>query len=157
MKKLAIIGAGISGLFLGYMLKNHYDITMFEKSRGTGGRMASRRKDDFIFDHGAPFFTVKTKEFQDFLRYFIQEGIVAEWKATFAQIENYEVKKIYKWGNGLKHFVSCPNLTSLSKILSIDLNIVLNKLVTRIENYNKQNILFSNDESLGAYDTNRAL
>ena len=41
---------------------------------------------------------------------------------------------------------------TLSKILSIDLNIVLNKLVTRIENYNKQNILFFNDESLGTYD-----
>jgi predicted NAD/FAD-dependent oxidoreductase len=152
MKKIAIIGAGISGLFLGYMLKNYYDITIFEKSNGTGGRMACRRKDDFMFDHGAQFFTAKTKRFQDFLKDFIEAGIVAEWKATFAVIENYEVNKLSKWGNGLKHFVSCPNFTSLSKILSIDLNIVLNKLVTRIENYNKQNILFSNDESLGTYD-----
>lgn len=32
MKKIAIIGAGISGLSSAHFLKDHYDVTVFEKN-----------------------------------------------------------------------------------------------------------------------------
>lgn len=48
-----IIGAGLSGLLLARSLKRENII--LEKSRGVGGRIATRRIDDQGFDHGAPF------------------------------------------------------------------------------------------------------
>ncbi len=53
---LAIIGAGMAGLSAGRELcRRHPDlsITVYEKSRGVGGRVATRRRDGFVFDHGA--------------------------------------------------------------------------------------------------------
>lgn len=57
--KLIIIGAGISGLATAYTLAKHapnVQIQCIEKSRGVGGRAATRRRDGAVFDHGAQFF-----------------------------------------------------------------------------------------------------
>jgi predicted NAD/FAD-binding protein len=35
--KLAIVGGGISGVCLSYLLQDHYDITLFEKNKTLGG------------------------------------------------------------------------------------------------------------------------
>ena len=50
MIKIAIIGAGMTGISLSNFIKNRTDITIFEKSRGVGGRMASRRAEPYIFN-----------------------------------------------------------------------------------------------------------
>ncbi|MFU8831791.1 MAG: FAD-dependent oxidoreductase [Wenzhouxiangella sp.] len=54
--KVAIIGAGIAGLSAADRLREvGADCTVFEKSRGLGGRMATRRVNDLEFDHGAQY------------------------------------------------------------------------------------------------------
>ena len=51
--KIAIIGAGFSGCNLYNNLKEKYDdITIFEKSRGVGGRLSTKYVDDKFIDHG---------------------------------------------------------------------------------------------------------
>jgi renalase len=48
-----IIGAGPCGLALGHKLtQNKKDFLIVEKSRGIGGRIATRRIDGDSFDHG---------------------------------------------------------------------------------------------------------
>lgn len=55
-----IIGAGISGLTLGLHLKaQQKKFLILEKSKGVGGRIATRRVDEFTFDHGAQFLKCK--------------------------------------------------------------------------------------------------
>jgi predicted NAD/FAD-dependent oxidoreductase len=52
--RVAIIGAGIAGLAAGRRLRESgVDAVIFEKSRGPGGRCATRRQDGFIWDTGA--------------------------------------------------------------------------------------------------------
>ena len=54
MKKIAVVGAGISGLACAYELKKAgHDVVVFEKNDFAGGRMATRTKDDLPFDIGA--------------------------------------------------------------------------------------------------------
>jgi renalase len=51
-----IIGAGLTGLTLAQKLRSCSDsVVVLEKSRGVGGRVATRRIDDQGFDHGAQF------------------------------------------------------------------------------------------------------
>ena len=78
-KRIAIIGAGISGLTLAQNLKHHADVVVYEKARGVGGRMSTRHVDPFYFDHGTHTFTARTKAFQAFLKPYRENGTIAEW------------------------------------------------------------------------------
>lgn len=50
----AVIGAGLAGLTCARALADAgHSVVVFDKGRGLGGRMASRRKDGWRFDHGA--------------------------------------------------------------------------------------------------------
>lgn len=51
-----IVGAGPCGLYLGKLLQTHKkDFLIVEKSRGVGGRVATRRIENTLIDHGAPY------------------------------------------------------------------------------------------------------
>lgn len=57
--QILIVGAGISGLAAAYHLGQYAPtvrVHCIEKSRGIGGRVATRRRDGATFDHGAQFF-----------------------------------------------------------------------------------------------------
>lgn len=50
-----MVGAGLSGLAAARALRDAgHEVVVFEKSRGLGGRIASRRVGDAVVDHGAP-------------------------------------------------------------------------------------------------------
>lgn len=54
ISKIAVIGAGISGLTAAYELQQAgYEVTVFEKEKQVGGRMATRVRGEFPFDIGA--------------------------------------------------------------------------------------------------------
>jgi renalase len=54
LKKIAVIGTGLSALSLVHHLPS-LDITFFEKSWRPGGRISTRRHQDYAFDHGAHY------------------------------------------------------------------------------------------------------
>ncbi|HXH31032.1 MAG TPA: FAD-dependent oxidoreductase [Bacteriovoracaceae bacterium] len=57
MSSIVIIGAGLSGLTVARSLKEKgHETLILEKSKGLGGRVATRRIEDLGFDHGASFF-----------------------------------------------------------------------------------------------------
>ena len=58
--KTAVIGAGMAGLTVARTLrKAGYQVTVFDKSKGTGGRLASRSYPGGWIDHGAPYFSAE--------------------------------------------------------------------------------------------------
>jgi predicted NAD/FAD-dependent oxidoreductase len=74
--RVAIIGAGMAGLAAARRLRAAgVECVVFEKSRGLGGRMATRRDGDLRFDHGAQYFTARGKRFKAL----IEAGAAAEW------------------------------------------------------------------------------
>lgn len=69
--KLAIIGAGLAGLAAAHKLRRSQsaiEIVIFEKSRGLGGRAATRRLHGATFDHGAQYIKAPTPELEALLR-----------------------------------------------------------------------------------------
>jgi len=77
--KIAIIGAGLSGLTLANRLSDTHDVIVFEKARGPGGRMSTRRAGPYAFDHGAQYFTAESERFQSFLDGLKDLDLVATW------------------------------------------------------------------------------
>jgi renalase len=58
--KVCVVGAGICGLSAAAALQNKsYSVKVLEKSKGLGGRMATRRTLNGKFDHGAQFYSLK--------------------------------------------------------------------------------------------------
>jgi len=55
---IAVVGAGMAGITCARTLQQAgHQVTVFEKSRGLGGRMATRDSAFGSFDHGAQYFT----------------------------------------------------------------------------------------------------
>jgi len=75
--KIAVVGAGIAGLNLARMLSSQADVTVFEKSDKLSGRAATYIAGEYRFDHGAQFFTVKSKAFNQFAKQLEAQGVVA--------------------------------------------------------------------------------
>lgn len=77
---IAIVGAGIAGLSAARRLKHlGHSPVVLDKSRGLGGRMATRRVEHLQFDHGAQFFTARGAAFGALVTEWMAAGVVAEW------------------------------------------------------------------------------
>lgn len=85
-----IIGAGMAGLSAARRLvAAGHDVTIIDKGRGVGGRMATRWSDTpegvrALYDHGAQFFTVRSEVFQEEVDRWQASGLVRQWAHGFA-------------------------------------------------------------------------
>ncbi|MCV6621077.1 MAG: NAD(P)-binding protein [Cellvibrionaceae bacterium] len=152
MKRLAIIGAGLSGLSLATILQNKARITVFEKSRGVGGRMSTRRGEVFSFDHGAQYFTAREPAFQDFIRPYIQQGIVKRWDARYARFDGNRRIDYQDWRLEEPRYVGSPTMNSLLKSLAASLNVELNCRISVIKRDSQWQIFDEKGRDLGSFD-----
>lgn len=134
MARIGIIGAGLAGLVLARGLAERHEVSLFEKSRGVGGRLATRYAGDFEFDHGAQFFTARTKAFQEFLAPLTAAGHTAPWLARFAEVSGSEVTASRRWDESYPHYVGVPRMNVIGKVLGQGLDQRLDlRLDTRVE------------------------
>ena len=75
-----IIGAGLAGLTCAQLLAaTAVSVTVVDKGRGPGGRLATRRLDDERFDTGAQFFSVRDADFAAAVQAWEAAGVVKAW------------------------------------------------------------------------------
>ena len=122
--RVAVIGAGMSGLMCARTLMDHgIDITVFEKSRGFGGRMATRRTAEGLrFDHGAQYFTVRDERFERSVLSWMQDGIVAPWEGRICTLTNGRIEWKQKT---TPRFVGVPGMNAVCRHLAADVNVHL--------------------------------
>jgi predicted NAD/FAD-dependent oxidoreductase len=82
--RIVVIGAGISGLACSELLTAAgHDVHVFDKARGPGGRMSTRRvdlgQDTMAFDHAAQYFTARHPDFIAQVAAWAGQGLVARW------------------------------------------------------------------------------
>ena len=85
--RIGIVGAGISGLACAQgLVRRGHDVVLFDKGRGPGGRMSTRRvptaRGEAHFDHGAQYFTAREDAFSQQVSAWIDDGVVAPWPAA---------------------------------------------------------------------------
>ena len=82
-RRVAIVGAGVAGSICARGLADvGVDVTVFDKGRSIGGRLAQRRRDGAVFDHGAQFVRPRDPVLEKLLNAGIMAGIVARWPAA---------------------------------------------------------------------------
>ncbi len=82
--RVGIIGAGMAGLACAEVLLDQgLDVCLFDKGRGPGGRMSTRRVPtpfgEASFDHGAQYFTARDPAFLEVVQDWEKRGLVAPW------------------------------------------------------------------------------
>jgi predicted NAD/FAD-dependent oxidoreductase len=82
-----VVGAGVAGLCAaGELVRAGRSVVMLEKSRGVGGRMATRRVGAAVCDHGAQFFTVRGRAFGGLVADARDAGAVERWCTGFGRL-----------------------------------------------------------------------
>ncbi|MCU0463824.1 MAG: FAD-dependent oxidoreductase [Anaerolineae bacterium] len=81
MSHIIILGAGLSGLMAAHRLtaSGGHTVTVLDKGRSVGGRLATRRVGGGHADHGAQFFTVREPLFDAHVQRWLADGVAYEW------------------------------------------------------------------------------
>ncbi len=157
MKRIAIIGAGLAGLTCGKALQQAgHDVVIFEKSRGIGGRLATRRAEPFYFDHGVAAFTASDDDFQGFVNQLLTEGVVAVWAVDQAIPDNHVVStKPHSMPKVSDYYVGIPAMNAIGKHLARGLTVQRNTRVASIIDhhpiFNSWELLSDKGETLGQF------
>lgn len=140
MKKpnIAIIGAGIAGLSCASQLQQHANIHLFDKSRGIGGRLATRYAQCFEFDHGCQYFTAHSQSFQDFIQPALDANALQVWHP---KARHFWPEKRSKESSMVDPtYVGAPRMNSFVKHIAAPFiaqdQITRNCLVTKLERTN---------------------
>jgi len=80
---VAVIGAGMAGLAAARTLEAAgHRVQVFDKGRGIGGRLSTRRTEYGAFDHGAQYATVRDPAFSHYIAELQSKGAVHVWDSV---------------------------------------------------------------------------
>jgi predicted NAD/FAD-dependent oxidoreductase len=124
--RIAVLGAGIAGVACARVLADAgHDVTILDRGRTPGGRMASRRLRDTdtrfdgrIVDYGASYFTSRGEGFSAVVERWEASGLARAWTDTF---HVYEPGGIIGVRTGPLRYAAPEGLRSLVEDLAADL------------------------------------
>jgi hypothetical protein len=128
MTGIAIIGAGVAGATAAASLqRDGYQVTVFDKSRGSGGRISSRQTLAGTVDHGTPYFELTRPETALFVQPALAAGALKWWQPRMVQsrpagaVLREEVKKV---------LVGYPAMSSFTRFLLQQVDLVPQARIT---------------------------
>jgi len=134
---IAVIGAGMAGVTCARTLvQAGHTVTLFEKSGGLGGRMATLESTFGSFDHGAQYFTARDPRFVMALE--TSPALVKRWSANTVQVID-ETGQVGTSATPVNeaHWVGVPGMNALvagwARDIQTPSQIELHTRVTQIE------------------------
>jgi renalase len=116
--RIAVIGAGMAGLACAQeLLRADARVTVFERSRRPGGRLATRRQGDLAFDHGAQFITARGRAFISYAQSAVRADVLDAWRPRVMEDDRSWPAPIEDW------WIGKPGMSALVRPLSRNLEI----------------------------------
>ena len=90
---VCVVGAGIAGLSAARKLTNAgLEVLVLDKSRGVSGRAATRRWAGHRVDHGAQFFSVRSREFEEEVDRLLSRKVCFRWSKGFHRFDGQSLQ-----------------------------------------------------------------
>ena len=101
MKKIVVIGSGIAGVAAAkHFNSKNFNITVLDKGKYPGGRISTRKNKEFIFNHGAQFFTAKSNKFKKICQLGVEDNVLINWNTLSKKerfIGNPDMREFSYW------------------------------------------------------------
>ena len=124
---VVVIGAGIAGLLAARELSHAgAAVVVVDKGRGVGGRMATRRSDGAVFDHGAQFLTARSVDFRSEVALWEAAGVATPWFTGRLGSDGVDDS------DDLVRHRGVPAMTGIAKHLATGLDVRRSALVTSV-------------------------
>lgn len=147
---VAVIGAGIAGVTAGAALHAQgHRVTLFDKARGVGGRMSLRRRDQYEFDHGAQYFTVRDERLAKRIPDWTTAGIAAPWSGRIVALASGR----QELRDSPLRYVGVPGMNAIVKYLARDLPLHVETGINQIRwNANHWQLIDTDSRSYGEFE-----
>jgi predicted NAD/FAD-dependent oxidoreductase len=133
---IAIIGAGLAGLSAAQALQlAGQSVHLFDKSRGSGGRMASKRNDIVTLDLGAQYFTARDRRFSEAVQHWRDNGWAEEWSPILYQ---YAAGKLSPSPDEQVRWVGTPRMSAITRGLLGDMPVTFSCRITDVSKHDDQ-------------------
>jgi hypothetical protein len=140
---VAIIGAGLAGLTCAQQLHQAgYQVVIVEKSRGVGGRVATRRLYDTRADHGVRYLEPEGKFLRQLIEILVDRGILQTWTDTIYELKSAKPESgveshshsspLTPHPSLIQRYVAPTGMTAVAKFLATGLELWLNRRVQSI-------------------------
>jgi predicted NAD/FAD-dependent oxidoreductase len=133
--KIAVVGAGITGCLLSNFLNSeNVDISIFEKSRGCGGRASTKQTEWGQCDLGATIVPAQKADFIDFMQGLCKQNIVSQWpKKLFVSKQSAGISQpIENYVGDRKHYVFNRKMNGACQEWSKNATLHTNNLISQI-------------------------
>jgi len=125
---IAIVGTGIAGLCAAQTLHAAgQSVQLFDKSRGLGGRMFSKRSEAGHLDLGTQYFTSRDRRFTEAVHQWQAQGWVAEWSPNLYQARGGQLSPS---ADEQLRWVGVPQMNSIAHGLLGDIPVTLSCRIT---------------------------
>lgn len=127
---IAIIGSGMAGLSAAHALSAAgLAVHLFDKGRGSGGRMSSKRSEFGDLDLGAQYFTARDRRFVEAVQHWQENGWLAEWKPALYQSQGGQLNLS---ADTQLRFVGVPRMSALTRNLLGELPVTFACRITEV-------------------------
>lgn len=119
---VAVVGAGMAGLSAARALQEAgRSVVVVDKGRGIGGRMATRRIGTAVFDHGAQYFSVRSRGFGSVVAEASEDGQAVIWGHGFPMLDASGALELP--GEGHPRWRGHPGMTAIPKRMAAGLDV----------------------------------
>jgi len=130
-RRVAVVGAGLAGLACARALAERgVEVTVFEKGRMPGGRMATRLTEFGSFDHGVQYFTVHTHRFEASVQRWVAAGVAAPWPGRLIAFDR---RRVIERPLAAERYVGVGGMGAIGRHLAQGLDVQLETQVARVE------------------------
>lgn len=152
MATFAVVGAGLAGMSLAHRLNQSGHLCrVFEKSRGRGGRLSTRRRDGWQVDHGTQYFTARSPQFQAEVQRWVDAGWASPWAVEPWKLDR---EQLLPSPDSQLRYVGTPTMNSMVHGLSNGIELYTQTRIDRLEEQDGQWRLWDeHGEHYGQFDS----